>query len=274
MPITTIVIVSDLHAGCQMGLCPKLVRRDFGGEYTRSAAQAVVWRWWETFWSDFVPAVTQGEDFTVLVNGDLVDGVHHGSTTQISHNMSVQRDLAERILAPVHDKCRGSFFVVRGTPAHAGESSEDEESIARYVGSIPDQVGQYARPELWIRVGDFLVHAMHHVGGTSSNRTEANALMAEMGEEFAWAGRIGEQAPDVVIRSHRHCNIEVNGPTPKGRFYSFSTSGWQLKTPFVYKIAGGRIAPPQFGGSVVRVGKQGLETHHFTKMVKRAKAVG
>jgi len=34
------------------------------------------------------------------------------------------------------------------------------------------------------------------------------------------------------------------------------TPGWQAKTPFSYRIAGARLAPPQFGGLLIRQGDE------------------
>jgi len=42
------------------------------------------------------------------------------------------------------------------------------------------------------------------------------------------------------------------------------TPGWQGKTPFAWKIPGGRIATPQFGGICIR---QGDEEHYYRRKV-------
>ena len=63
-PITNLVVVSDLHVGCQLGLCPKEgALLDEGGLYLPNAAQQTVWDWWKEFWNDWVPAVCRGEPF-------------------------------------------------------------------------------------------------------------------------------------------------------------------------------------------------------------------
>jgi hypothetical protein len=269
--VNNFVIISDQHAGCRFGLCPPDVRIDGGGKYRRSRLQAVVWRWWDEFWSDFVPYATRGEPFAVVVNGDAIDGRHHGSTTQISQNLADQRKLAERILAPVVDACGGQFYMVRGTPAHVGESGENEESLAKSLGAIPNSAGQYARDELWAMCGGALCHFMHHVGTASRQSYETSAVMAEIAEEYISAAKTGDRPPDFVVRSHRHKNIEVSGPSSNYRWFSFVTASWQLKTPFAYKVAGARITPPDIGGSVIRQGARHHYAEHFIRTVSRAK---
>src|SRR5579862_848807 len=86
--IRNVVVVSDLHAGCQMGLCPPTgCKLDGAGRYEPSEFQCKVWKWWIEFWESWVPQVTHGEKFAVVVNGDILDGVNHRSTSQFSHNL-------------------------------------------------------------------------------------------------------------------------------------------------------------------------------------------
>jgi len=80
--------------------------------------------------------------------------------------------------------------------------------------------------------------------------------------------------PDVVVRSHRHRNIEVRVPSAIGYNISMVSACWQLRTPFTYRIAGGRIATPQIGGSLIRTGtRDQVYTRHFTKSIGRSKEV-
>jgi len=270
--INNAIIVSDTHFGCQFGLCPEEgIMLDGGGFYKPSKLQVKVWRMWKIFWEEWVPNVTQGEPFSVILNGDATDGVHHHSTTQISQNLSDQERIVLAILEPIVEQCEGRFYMVRGTEAHVGQSAENEEKIAKKLGAIQDEVGLYSRFELWLRVGKGLVHCMHHIGTTGSSHYESSAVMKELTEAYAEAGRWHREPPDVVVRSHRHRHLEVRVPTELGYGISFCTAGWQLKTPFTYKIPGGRSTTPQFGGSLVRQGDEDLFTRHKTWSIDRPK---
>jgi hypothetical protein len=135
-----------------------------------------------------------------------------------------------------------------------------EEQLAESLRAIPNAEGQFARYDLWLQVGDGLVHALHHIGTTSSSAHEASAVNAELTAEFVEAARWGDTPADVTIRSHRHRYIETRFATDRGVGISVVTPGWQGKTPFAWKIAGARLAPPQFGGLVVRRGDRRLYT--------------
>jgi hypothetical protein len=252
--IRNCVIISDQHFGCRFGLCPPGgARLDDGGRYTPSALQRVVWDWWREFWEEFVPQATNGEPYLVVNNGDVIDGCHHHSTTQISHNIADQKALAVAVLRDVVQRCEGRYYHVRGTEAHVGQSAVYEEEVAEQLGARPNQFGQHARWELWLNLCGHLIHFLHHIGTTGSSHHEASAVNAELAHEFTEAARYGERIPSVVVRSHRHRCIEVRLPIKGGWGSSIVTPAWQLKTPFVYRIPGARLAPPQIGGIVTRV---------------------
>lgn len=263
MKINNLVVVSDLHCGCQMGLYPKKpVKLDHGGHYSQSRLQRKMWDHWVYFWNVWVPRACRGEPYGVVVCGDSTDGCHHNSTTQISHDLGDQAKIAEAILKPIAKRCAGRFFMLRGTEAHVGQSGVEEERLAKSLGANRDAEGNYARFELWIRVGKALVHCMHHIGTTGTMHYESTAVLKELAESYAEAGRWRQQPPDVVVRAHRHRHIEVRVPTDLAYGVSFTTAGWQLKTPYVYKIPGGRVTTPQIGGSLIRQGDEELYTRH------------
>jgi len=272
--LNNLVVVSDLHCGCRLGLCPEGgAQLDDGGHYFPSSLQMAVWSWWQEFWKEWVPRACHGEPYAVLVLGDTLDGVHHRATTQVSANLADQAEIAYQVLKPVADGCRGRLYMVRGTEAHVGPSGVEEERLAQRLGAVPDEDGRHARWEVWIRLGRGLVHATHHIGTTGSQAYESTAVMRELAEAYAEAGRWRQRPPDVLIRGHRHRHIEIRGPTALGYGIAFTSPAWQLKTPYTFRIPGARQAMPQIGGSVVRQGDTDLYTRHWVRSPERPKEV-
>uniref|UniRef100_A0A6M3L312 Calcineurin-like phosphoesterase n=1 Tax=viral metagenome TaxID=1070528 RepID=A0A6M3L312_9ZZZZ len=272
--LNNLIVVSDLHAGCRFGLCPPEPQiLDGNNPVYASPLQNKVWQWWKEFWNEWVPTVTRHEPYAVLINGDSMDGVHHGNTTQFSQNLTDQKRIAERILEPIIEKCKGKFYMIRGTEAHVGKSGTNEEDLAKALGAIPDEEGNYARWEMWIEIGSGLVHAIHHIGTTGSLAYETTALSKEYTEACSDAGRWERQAPNIIVRSHRHRLAETRVPTEKGYGICVVTPGWQLKTPLVYRIAGGRLTTPQFGGVLIRAGNEELYTRHKVWSISRTPSV-
>lgn len=267
-----VVVVSDTHCGCRVGLCPPEVELD-DGFYRASRIQNKVWDWWCRFWDEFVPQATEGQPFTLVVNGDALEGNHHRGVSQITHNMHDQELIAEAVLAP-RVKLAAQYFHIRGTEAHVGKSGQHEESVAKALKAAPDADKKYARWELFLWVNDKLIHFLHHVGTTGAQHYESTALWGEYMDSCLEAGRWGLDIPDMVVRSHRHRNLDVHGPTHKGRGYVFTTAGWQLKTPYVYRLRGARSSQPQLGGHVICVRDDKLWVEHFISSMERPEYEG
>lgn len=251
--LCNLVVVSDLHCGCRLGLCPpEGFPLDDGGHYLPSGFQRQLWEHWREFWDWWVPSIVHDEPYGVVINGDAVEGIHHRTVTQISQNTADQAEYGYRVIAPIVDACKGRLWMIRGTEAHAGASGCEEEKLAKRLGAVPDKDGRYARWELWKRVGPALAHLMHHIGTTGTQAYETTAVHKELTESFVESARWSEEPPDFIVRSHRHRHVETSIATRKGRAYSVVTPGWQGKTPFAMRIPGGRQALPQFGGITIR----------------------
>ena len=272
--LRSVIVISDTHFGSQSGLFPlDKIRLDEGGWYMPSPLQKKVGECWEYFW-DWVPKVCHNEPYALVINGDVLDGNHHNATDGISVNLSDQARIAYEVMAPITKKLPGRFYVVRGTEAHSGKSAQEEERLAMMLGAVPNEYGQYARNDLWLEIGGkSLVHFLHHIGTASSNSAEVAAVGRELVEEFCEAGRWGLKPPAVCVRSHRHKHVQVEMPTAEGSGISLVTAGWQLKTGFVYKTTGGRMALPQIGGHLIRHDDDGLYTRKCVWNMERSALV-
>jgi len=261
--VKNIIVISDTHFGCRLGLCPPKVRIDGGGYYEHTAIQKKVWLMWQEFWDKWIPQVTKDEDYIVVHNGDVIEGIHHNSVTQISHNITDQVNIAIEVLGKIiaQPHCK-KYYQIRGTEAHGGKSGQAEEGIAKALTAVKDEIGDYSRWEMWLRMGKILINFGHHIGTSSSANYESTALYKELVEAYVDAGRWNNESPDVLVRSHRHRQFEIRIATDKGYGIPFITPGWQLKTPFVYKTGMGRSSMPQIGGYLIRTGD---EDHVYTR---------
>lgn len=267
-----VIIVSDTHCGCQMGLVPDTgAALDGGGRYEPSGLQHKLWDLWQRFQNEWIPRVTRGDPFLLVVNGDALDGNHHGATTQISHNLADQANIAYACLRPLVDRA-AAYYHVRGTEAHVGPSGAEEERLAQRLGAVPDAQGNCARWELWIELHGHLLNFSHHIGTTGSSAYEATAIGKEMVEAFVESGRWGKRAPQVIVRSHRHRYGKFEQYGDKGLQISLATPAWQLKTPYVHRLALGRLSQPQIGGVLVRVGDEEMYTRAMVWPLERPEA--
>src|SRR3990167_1558736 len=128
----SLIVVSDTHCGCRLGLYNPHdpIRLDDGGCYRPSEFQEQMWALWRAFWDEWVPTVTRDEPYDIVHNGDVIDGVHHGSTTQVSQNINDQKRIAVATLKQAIAACKkrgGTYYHIRGTAAHVGQSSIFED---------------------------------------------------------------------------------------------------------------------------------------------------
>jgi hypothetical protein len=233
-----VAVVADTHINSTVGLCPPAVNLDDGGTYQASEAQMGLWRAWNSYW-ERVDELAKGHTLYVVVNGDAVEGFHHGSTQVVSANEADQDRMALEIFEPVARKAARLFFV-RGTPAHAGKSAGREEMLAKDLGAEPDEVtGTASWWHLPLMAEGVLFSFAHHRRQTTLPWTHggaANRLAAQTVYAYATSG---DRRPDVVVRSHGHRFDESSRLHPVKVVF---TPAFCLATEFVHRIAPDALA--------------------------------
>jgi len=221
---------------------------DNGGKYHQNKFQQKLWGNWENFWGNFVPDAIHGADKVIIeLNGDLIDGVNHNTTAVWSTNIQSQRAEAADILRPLISL--GDIYVVRGTEAHSGPGSQEDEQLGKDIGAQQNEVGDYSVWQLWLDVDGQIFQFAHHIGVTSSAAYETSAPMREMVAGMIEAEQWGRKLPNVFVRSHRHRFVHVAIPSLKHEeIQTIITPGWQLRTAFVERID--RMRMPHIGGVV------------------------
>ena len=270
-PIERIVEISDLHSGSTLAVCPPGVRLDDDGLYEYSTYQEVLWGWWLEFWGKWVPMVTEGKPYALILNGDNVEGNHHGTTAVISANMSIQARVLRHLLVPmlgadhVAPKVRAGvedwwpkgarrpslLVMVRGTEAHNGPSGEAEEEVAEALGLPGPSPGLHSFWGLRCTLEGHLIDFSHHIGTTNSVAYELSALNREVAKCFVGAGQWNDPCPSLIIRSHRHRCSEGAIPTHYGECRIVVSPSWQLHTPFCHSHGISTGSPPQIGGIAI-----------------------
>lgn len=246
-----IITVSDLHVGSSAGLCSPNARQDGGGHYSMNKFQWMLWHNWLDFWDNFIPQEIQGAEKVVIVlNGDLLEGLHHNMVGLWTNNIQTQRTEAVEILYPLTGL--GDIYVVRGTEAHSGPGSQEDEEIGKQLKAKPNEVDDYSVWQLWLDLDGVVFQFAHHIGVTSSAAYETSAPMREMIAGMIEAEQWGRRVPDVFVRSHRHRFVHVSIPSVRYEVkQAVITPGWQLRTPNVERID--RMRMPHIGGVVFKV---------------------
>jgi len=247
-------IVSDLHCGSTLGLCPERgIRLDDGGWYQPSYYQMALWGCWIEFWTEVKETLRAGDRLIVELNGDCLDGNHHKTAQIVSKNLATtQQDIAERVLIPALELEPKAIHLIRGTEVHVGASAEYEERLARSIGCEQHpKTGAYSRWHLQAQSQGVFMDFAHHGAVGKLPHTRSNPAKSLAMRIAHAAYKRGEKGPDVVYRSHCHQDADTYDEMP---VRVIQTRGWQLSTAFVERIAAGSL--PEIGG-IIQINENG-----------------
>jgi hypothetical protein len=245
-----LLVVSDLHVGSTAGLCPRGgLQCDDGVIVPPSDNQLELIKAFDDMVS-FALSIKRVKHRALICNGDLIDGFHHGTVAITTNNIDRQEAGAVEILQEVAGKF-DKVYINRGTEVHVGQSGQSEERIARIIGAVQNEQGNYSSYQTWLDVDGLIFNIAHHIQTTSSAAYESSAPMRELVAAMVEAGQWGQPMPDVLIRSHRHRYSQVIIPSRKGEIRVAVTPGFQLRTPFVERID--RMKLPNIGGLIIIV---------------------
>jgi hypothetical protein len=250
-----VAIVSDLHAGSTVALCPPEIALDDGGSYVASKAQQWVWAHWLDYWR-IVQSERErlGAELLVVVNGDATDGDHHGTTQILSGNPTAQAAALNAIIDIPRKLKPDRWLFVRGTEAHVGKSAAFEERVA--LGLMKDgqpvipceETGTASHWHARLDVHGVRLDFAHHGRVGQRPWTKPNVTLNMAAEIFYEHSRHGIPHPHLAVRSHMHQYVDTHHAHP---VRAIQTPAWQLPTAFIHRIAPGALA--DIGGIVLTI---------------------
>ena len=231
-----ILTVSDLHVGSTVGLWPK----DFVCSEGHPIGQNNFQKWLWKCWVDMQPWAAKiiGKDpFELVINGDLVDGIHHKTVQVMSPNVGDQTSAVLDILRPFTKGAAG-VHVIKGTECH---SRGDEIHIGAALGASRDPVThQNAWDMLDIEVNGTLYNFAHHISTAVRPYLEAGGHSIALGSLTMSRARTKKRVPDVMVRAHRH----RHGVWNDGNQISAVCGAWQGLTRYGFKVVPDAIPQP------------------------------
>jgi len=199
-PIKRVVICSDLHIGSTKGLLEPGFTTLEGNKVSLNAMQEWLWLCWKKA-NRFIDEQVGDEPFAFVVNGDIIEGIHHGTKEIWSPEIADQRRAAVEILKPLVAKATASF-IVRGTECHVQNT---ESGIGEQLGCVKDEeTGLHAFDRLVLELNSVRHVFRHHIGTSVRRGLAGTQLSANLAEEQVEAANNGEKIPRVVVCSHRH----------------------------------------------------------------------
>ena len=241
-----LVLASDVHAGSNIGPMPmEGLELDDGGTMLPSRLQVHICDWWDECWA-YVNALREEFDAPMHLglNGDLVEGWHHGTHQAVS----VQNSPHMRLFMKLWDRGPGhigwdSVRISRGTESHVGKGGEREEGIARLLLNdrkepivLDPDTG--TRTSYWHRfeIDGVRVDMRHH--GRAGQRAHTKDSYTRLYAQDIWLSHIrdGIEPPDLAVRSHLH-QFGDSGQMHKVSTRLVMLPAWQHLTSFGHRIA-------------------------------------
>lgn len=199
---------------------------------------------WEHFTNEFVPAVRRRRPFVLVLNGDLIEGVHHGGKQLIWNSEPRHAEIAIELLRPLASKAK-AVYCVAGTECH---TKSWEEHIGKALGAVLDETtDRYAPDDLDLNVRGYLTSFRHHTSTSARRGLQATKLGVQLVEEQSGAAGSQTPVPRVVVRSHCH----VWGSYKEAGGHSIVVPAWQCFTRYTHKAAPAAKRMLNVGGIVL-----------------------
>lgn len=238
MPVTKLVVVSDLHVGSTLGVLHPGFKTLEGNSVGQNPIQKWLWKAWKHLWEVEVPSFVGKDKFAVVINGDLVEGIHHGTKQVISPDFGDHVRAVQQVLVPVTKLAPAHIFITEGTESHTRNS---ETTIGEIIGAEQDPATErYAFPRLDLNIAGAHCVFFHHIGTTTRPYLEGSSLSTMLGVERQEAARSGTKIPLVIGCAHRH----RHGYFSDGQGMIMVTGAFQALTRFGHKVVPAAVPAP------------------------------
>lgn len=231
-----VLVISDLHVGSTVGLWPKGFVSIEGNPILQNPFQEWLWKCWVDM-NKWVEKVTDGQPYDLVINGDIVDGIHHKTLQVMTPDLGDQVIAVKQILGELTPKA-ANVHLIKGTEAH---TLNQEIHIGKALGGSKNKInGQHAWDYLDLEVNGTLYNFAHHISATARTYLEASAHSIMLGNLSHARSRAKKPVPSVMVRAHRH----RHGIWEDGNQMSVITGAWQGLTRYGYKVVPDAIPQP------------------------------
>lgn len=274
MRAIALALVSDVHCGSTVAVCPPEVSLDDGGHYGASRAQLWLWQEWQGFWA-WIAEQRRRERARLMLGfvGDLVDGDHHDTTQILSRHPGAQMAVADAVFRVPLALRPERIFVVRGTEAHVGRSGATEEALAHGwheaghpVAPVPDLDDVWSAYTWPLELNGVRIELAHHGRGGVLPWTGAAAAARYAVQVLAEYAESGDAPPHIAVRGHRHRKLDTGDLS---RVRLLQLPAWQLKTSYVHRIAPSSIS--DVGGACIIIRNGEADVRWYVRRPERTR---
>jgi len=266
---TWIAACGDIHAGSTIGICPADgIPLDDGGRYTPSKFQLWLCDGWHRTWDEAAKMIG-GDPWRLVINGDAMEGDHHGTPQIISKHPAAEFRGCLELLRSGPLKYQPDWVdFVRGTEAHVGKAGSREEALAAVLGNGTDEYPKHnvikdPATNTWstywrrFRVHGHLVDVKHH--GRMGQRAHTKESYSKLYAHDIWEEHVrdGDEPPALCIRGHYHTFMDSGQSRTYPRVVNHPC--WQGMTSHTHRISIESL--PDFGIVLFEVTDKRIDVH-------------
>ena len=200
--VRCIVVVADVHAGSTKGLLPPGFKTLEDVGVKQNPMQEFLWDCWTEF-GVRVRRHLGNDPYSLVCNGDMIEGVHHGTKEIISPDVADHIRAAVQVLTPLAQSARKTFMVM-GTECHVGRSELGIGEALKAEINPESPAGNRAFQRLTLNMAGVRCVFRHHISASVRRQLSATQLSIALGEEQLEAANNCEEIPRVVCAAHRH----------------------------------------------------------------------
>jgi hypothetical protein len=244
MSCRLLFVLSDIHAGSTVGLCPPNFKTTEENEIVLNGPQRFLYECWEHMKNQWLPSIVRNDEWALVLNGDMIEGTHHKTKQVISPDRRDHVNAAVALLQPLTnsgddedavaariDNPASQVFLTLGTECHTGNSEHDIARILRATPPPNAPKNRMAWDRLDITIAGTRCVFQHHIVTSVRTYLEASGLGIFLNQEQLEAAKNLEPLPRVLGCAHRHRYGEFRDASG----LSFVTPPWELLTRYGHK---------------------------------------
>ena len=269
-----LVPISDLHSGGSTALFPARQMQLLVGNREPGYIQKIIRGQWEEV-IDNIRQCRNKRRVILVLNGDMVDGDHHGSVENFSTLQTDQIDIAEELIDELmqgikFDSKTDSLYMTKGTYVHTGHQAQAEEQIAKDFDAVPfisageEEQTRRLHHQLKLSINGRRFNVQHE--GASVGRrpwTEDNGLFYLLKTKWFKYLQGEHDLADYYIYSHLHQYQQATYAPRKGKVLNARiTPSWQFRTSYAEKFD----EMDKVGGYYLTVDGDGTVIEHLDQL--------
>lgn len=250
---TDFLLSADYHTGSTMALFPavRLVNGRYmpvdqtGGFFLKNnnnfypdSNQTKIFNHFERS-LDLFKSWRKGERLVFIVDGDAIDGDHHGTHQLITHIRDEQKQIHVDMMNYFKKRIafkdgKDKLYYLEGTESH---TLEDEVKIAQSLNAEFYSINEQLSPFIEMYINGTLIWIYHHGMKAGRLPSKGNALRNELKRIYLECLEAGKKCPDVVITAHTHDPDYQTYMSNWKEVHGIILPSQQMKTRYVNGVA-------------------------------------